>query len=244
MLSMSTLYDRLLEICRDNGIERPIGRDIQLIAGLSSGRVTQIKQEREAARLGGETLQRLTSLGYSSNWLQEGRLPKKPAGHEVSDRLVLSSAADGGAAPEPTEPGAEFTAVRRVRLKVSAGVTGFHVEPLNGDGLPIFFRADWLKSRHLRADRLLAVRVNGDSMSPGLYDGDLVVINTESTEPKDGEVFVINYEGEAVIKRLKRDGGQWWLSSDNPDKVRYGDKRCDEHAIVIGQVIYKQSEHI
>lgn len=161
--------------------------------------------------------------------ISEGRSPKRP---------------EGGVAVLPEPPSSEFVPVRRVRLKVSAGVTGFGVEPLNGDGLPIFFRADWIASKRLRAERLLAVRVNGDSMSPGLYDGDLVVINTEEAEPRDGDVFVINYEGEAVIKRLRRDGGLWWLASDNPDKTRYADKRCDEHAIVIGRVIYKQSEHI
>lgn len=142
------------------------------------------------------------------------------------------------------EPSPDFVPVRCVRLKVSAGVTGFSVEPLNGDARPIFFRADQLASKHLRADRLLAMRVNGDSMSPGLHDGDLVVINTEEVEPRDGDVFVINYEGEAIIKRLRRDGGLWWLASDNPDKTRYADKRCDEHAIVIGRAIFKQSEHI
>lgn len=146
--------------------------------------------------------------------------------------------------PEPSPPPPEFVPVKRVQLKVSAGVTGFSVEALNGDVPPIFFRHDWMQAKRLRADRLLAVRVNGESMAPGLYDGDLVVINTDEVDPRDGEVFVINYEGEAVIKRLRRDGGQWWLSSDNPDKRLYGDKRCDEHAIIIGRVIYKQSEHI
>lgn len=162
----------------------------------------------------------------------------------VTVEELESGAISSAAPPEPSPPPSDFVPIRRARLKVSAGVTGFSVEPMNGDGLPIFFRADWLLAKRLRADRLVAVRVNGDSMAPGLYDGDLVVINTDETEPRDGEVFVINYEGEAVIKRLRRDGGQWWLSSDNPDKRLYGDKRCDEHAIIIGRVIYKQSEHI
>lgn len=73
---MSTLYDRLLEICRDQRIENPRGRDIQAVTGLSSGRITQIKQEREAARLGGEALQAITRLGYSADWIQEGHSPK------------------------------------------------------------------------------------------------------------------------------------------------------------------------
>lgn len=97
MLSMTTLYERLLEICRDQGIERPIGRDIQRLAGLSSGRVTQIKQEREAAKLGSESLQRLTGLGYFADWLQEGRGPK------CSDART----------PSPLAKGDEFLSRRR-----------------------------------------------------------------------------------------------------------------------------------
>ena len=118
---------------------------------------------------------------------------------------------------------------------------GFAIEHLNGNGPPIFFRAYWLKSAGLRADRLFALRVSGDSMEPGLWDGDLVVINSAATEPKDGVAFVVNFEGEVVIKRLERDAGVWWLASDNQ---RYKRKRCDEHALLIGRVIYKQSERI
>ena len=143
--------------------------------------------------------------------------------------------------PQPIAPGPDFIAVERVNLQVSAGVTGFAIEHLNGNGPPIFFRADWLKAEGLRADRLFALRVSGDSMEPSLWDGDLVVINTGATEPKDGVAFVLNYEGEVLIKRLERDAGEWWLTSDNP---RYKRKRCDEHALLIGRVIYKQSGRI
>lgn len=142
---------------------------------------------------------------------------------------------------QPIAPGPEFVAIERVNLKVSAGVTGFAIEHHNGNGPPIFFRADWLQAEGLRAERLFALRVSGDSMEPALWDGDLVVINTAATAPKDGVAFVINYEGEVLIKRLERDAGDWWLTSDNQ---RYKRKRCDEHAILIGRVIYKQSGRI
>jgi len=81
-------------------------------------------------------------------------------------------------------------------------------------------------------------------MEPGLYDGDTVVVNTQSATPKDGTVFAVNYEGEMVIKRLIRDAGQWWLASDNPDQRRYPRKVCDENSIIIGEIVHKQSERI
>lgn len=149
--------------------------------------------------------------------------------------------ASSSATPTPTDPGDEFVAVARVSLRVSAGVTGFRVEHLDGNGPPIFFRADWLAARGLKAVQLYALKVMGDSMEPNLWADDLVVINSADATPKDGEVFVANYEGEVVIKRLMRDAGEWWLTSDNP---RHKPKRCDEHAELIGRVIYRQTERI
>lgn len=142
---------------------------------------------------------------------------------------------------EPVEPGHDFVPVSRVLLRLEAGVTGYHVQQLEGNGPPIFFRRDYLESRGWRSDRLFAMKVMGDSMEPSLFDGDLVVINSADTEPIDGEVFAVNYEGQAVIKRLRRDSGEWWLDSDN---TRHKPKRCDEHAIIVGKVCYKQSEKI
>jgi len=144
-------------------------------------------------------------------------------------------------APSPAAPGPDFIPVERVLLKVSAGVTGYQVEHLQGNGPPIFFRADWIAAKGYRADKLIALRVTGDSMEPNLWDGDLVVLNSADTQPRDGEVFVANYEGEVVIKRLERNAGEWWLTSDN---ARHKPKRCDEHAELIGRVVYKQSERI
>ena len=221
---MSTLAERMKKALEHAGkspaeLARACGIEPPSVSAWLSGRTKSLKMKTgvPAAEF----------LGVNAKWLMDGIGSMNTAGHA-----------------EPAEPSDEFVPVRRVRIKVSAGVTGFSVEPLNGDGLPVFFRADWIMSRRLRADRLLAVRVTGDSMLPGLHDGDLVVINTDDSQPRDGDVFVVNYEGEALVKRLKRDAGTWWLASDNPDKTRYGDKLCDEHAILIGRVIYKQSEHI
>lgn len=140
----------------------------------------------------------------------------------------------------------EISRIRKVRLKLQAGVSGFAVEPDNeGDGPPIFFRNDWLRQRGYKPYHLIAIKVKGASMETNLYEGDMVVVNSADTEPKDGEVFAVNYEGEAVIKRMKRERGTWWLASDNQDKSRYPDKECVEGScIIVGRVIHKQSERI
>lgn len=107
MLNMSTLYERLLEVCVDQGIKRPRGVHIQAIASLSSGRITQIKNEGEAARLGVKTLQKLARLGYLADWLQEGRGEKKRADSpafaalETDGRATAIEARDAAAVQWP-----------------------------------------------------------------------------------------------------------------------------------------------
>ena len=159
----------------------------------------------------------------------------------VNPRWLFDGSGNMGVASEAKEPGDEFVAVQRVNLRVSAGVTGYRVEHLEGNGQPVFFRADWIASKGYKAEKLFALKVSGESMEPGLWDGDLIVMDSAQTAPVDGEVYVANYEGEVVVKRLERNAGEWWLTSDNP---RFKPKKCDEHAEILGRVIYKQSEKI
>lgn len=139
----------------------------------------------------------------------------------------------------------DLVRIRKVKLRLEAGINGFAVDVDETDGPPIFFRADWLQERGFKPYALLAMKVTGSSMEPTLHPEDLVVANTADTVAKDGEVFAVNYEGEPMIKRLVRDGGTWWLTSDNPDQRRYPRKEwVDKNSILVGRIIHKQSERI
>ena len=48
-----------------------------------------------------------------------------------------------------------------------------------------------------------------------------------------------------MVKRLTRDAGQWWLTSDNPDQRRYHRKLCKgAECLLIGRVVRKESDRI
>jgi phage repressor protein C with HTH and peptisase S24 domain len=135
--------------------------------------------------------------------------------------------------------------VKKVRLRLSAGIAGYAADVIEEDESPISFRSAWLAKRGYSPERLVAIEIRGQSMEPGLYDGDTVVINTADTLLIDGEVYAVNYEGEAVVKRLVREMGSWWLVSDNPDQRRFPRKQCaGDMCIVLGRVVHKQSERI
>jgi phage repressor protein C with HTH and peptisase S24 domain len=139
----------------------------------------------------------------------------------------------------------EYPSIRRVNLRLSAGIVGFSIEHDVEDKSPIVMQRQWFESRGYNPAKLLATGVRGDSMSPGMNDGDTVVINTEDTTPVDGVAFAINYEGELTVKRLFRDAGIWWLSSDNPDQRKYPRKQCTgDLCLIIGRIVHKQSEVI
>lgn len=138
-----------------------------------------------------------------------------------------------------------ITQIKRVKLKVQAGITGFQVEPEHYDGETQAVPTKWVLKEGLSKDALVSTTVRGESMEPALYDGDVIVVNTRDTQMISGAVYVINYEGEAVVKRMLRDAGQWWLTSDNSDQRKYHRQLCKgSECIVIGKVVRKESTHI
>lgn len=219
LLTMNTLGERIdIALKAIKGTQRELARACGVTPGAVSQWVAGTTKMSASAAIRASAYLRVSFL-----WLTEG-VGSMNESH-----------------PAPIDPGDDFLPITRVNLRLEAGVTGYQVQQLEGNGAPIFFRRDYLERKGWRPDKLFALKVIGDSMEPSLFEDDLVVVNSAATEPVDGEVFAINYEGQAVIKRLRRDAGVWWIDSDNP---RHKPKRCDEHAILIGQVCYKQSERI
>lgn len=79
-----------------------------------------------------------------------------------------------------------------------------------------------------------ALVVKGDSMSPGIRDGDYVLF-IQDGDYKNGDVIVVNNEfGESMIKRYRLKDGEVWLFSDNPE---YPSFRPNEQYRMIGRVV-------
>lgn len=139
----------------------------------------------------------------------------------------------------------QLTVIPEVRLRLTAGISGVQVEPEPFDGTRTTVPTDWIMKRGYRRDKLVAVRIRGESMEPSLYEGDLVIVNLADTNLVAGEVYAVNYEGEPVIKRLTRDAGQWWLTSDHPDQRKHYRRQCSgNECIIVGRVVKKESERI
>ena len=132
--------------------------------------------------------------------------------------------------------------VPKVRLRVAAGISGFETEPERFDGATMTVSREWCQRNGYDPKLLMWVQVSGRSMEKTLFDGDWTLIYTGFTEPKNDKIFAVNFNGEPVIKRLTRDLGQWWLTSDNPDPQYYR-RQCNEgECIIVGQAVLKHSE--
>ena len=77
------------------------------------------------------------------------------------------------------------------------------------------FDAAWVRSEGLHAKNLACLPIAGDSMTPGLIPGDMVLVNHATTHG-DG-VFVLRLGNALRIKRLQwLADGSLRISSDNP----------------------------
>lgn len=230
-----------------------------------------IKDARKRAGLSGEglgmklSLAMGTSRGYTkaniSHWETEKHSPNlqqllaiaKVTGRSLPDEIIRGLG--GVVDPAKAFPGAMrvvvadednpgFVPIPLVKLKLSAGVTGFQTEPEYHDGSTVGMSREWIRRKGFDPTKLLATVVGGRSMEPTLYDGDVVVINTADTKPVSGKVFAVNFDGEAVVKRMQWDG-KWWLASDNPDQRTYFRRACEgASCLIVGRVVHRESDEI
>jgi len=206
--------------------------------GYSESRVAQLLSTtyREGRAFSEKTARKLEELaGLPPLYFDQGAIaPKQDFGLPPGSFMRVKAADEG-------DPG--LVQIPKVKLRLSAGISGFEIEPESYDGSTTTIPTEWMQRRGFNRDQLLAIRVRGESMEPTLYEDDLVVINTADKKPIDGGVFAINYEGEPVVKRMERDAGDWWLKSDNPDQRKYSRKICRGDAcLIIGRVVRREGE--
>ena len=90
----------------------------------------------------------------------------------------------------------------------------------------------WVNTRDL-----VCIRVSGDSMEPGIRDGDLLAIDHSRIEPTDNRKFAVSTDDGLVVKRLLHTGSGWELASDNPRRAsRNRPMRGDDR--IVGQVAW------
>ena len=135
----------------------------------------------------------------------------------------------------------EYAYIPAYDIEVSAGNGAVCL----GDANPtkhLAFRKQWLRARGLKVKSLAALFTKGDSMTPTIPEGAVVVINREHTQPLDGKVYVIRIEDRHYVKRTQwLIGGGLRLISDNKFYDPLDITKADMEATnieICGQVIH------
>lgn len=69
----------------------------------------------------------------------------------------------------------------------------------------------------LKPGQASIVRVRGDSMEPGLVDGDLIIVDQAQRAPdRRGGLFVLRVDGAVMVKRVRGGPSGMVVTSDNP----------------------------
>ena len=141
-------------------------------------------------------------------------------------------------------PSSSYEKIAVSNIRLSAGVSGMELQITEKSDIePVFYQKAWLKKKGFKAERLIRTPVSGSSMEPALFSDDLVLINRDSTQPKNGLVFALNVEGEPLIKRIRKRDGVWWITSDNQAHSN-SDLPLESTSQIIGEIVEKSSNHI
>jgi phage repressor protein C with HTH and peptisase S24 domain len=136
----------------------------------------------------------------------------------------------------------DITEIPRVKLKLRAGSSNYETVPDLSSLEPLRVLTPELSALRLAPGRLLAMRVRDQGMEPLLFEDDWVVIDTGDTVRRSREVFALNWNGEPCVQQLVERGGQWYLSSINPD-FKPINARSGELSVV-GRVVFQPGRAI
>lgn len=163
------------------------------------------------SRHDGVTRRAALALGYQdsavvSQWMNGRRAPSLAAIGPVMDTI-------GVRVVEPDERLEGYSLVPKTTAKAGAG-SSYIVED-ETDGL-YAFRTDFLGRMRIAEKNAVLLDVMGDSMDPTLKNGDTILVDRGDTEIMDGNIYLIGFQQQLLIKRVFHSVTGIVLRSDNP----------------------------
>ena len=167
--------------------------------------------------------------------------PRLSRVQEVCDALGLELYIGARRPPADASPLPEddFASIPRLEVQLSAGPGA---EGSNTVIERLAFRRDWLYRLGVEPGTAAIVAVRGDSMAPGLQDGDLVLVDGARTTIRARRVYAFtDIDGQLRVKRLEPipKADQLVIRSDNadaPTEVRHGDDAA--RLLIHGEVVW------
>jgi len=133
-----------------------------------------------------------------------------------------------------------YVFVRKYDASAGLGSGRFNPDHVEISGTHAY-RLDMILAKGWKPEALVVVKAEGDSMSPTINDGDVVLVNTEETGVVSGLLYAIEDPDHGVrVKRLRKLlDGRVRVESDNPDKRLHPDDYLtpDSQVRIIGRAV-------
>lgn len=138
------------------------------------------------------------------NWIEGNRTPSLDALQPVFDAL-------GWQLFFPGEDLAEYELIPKTSARAGAGSS--HLTDDKTEGL-YAFRKKFLSLMKISKNSVL-IDVMDDSMEPTLRNGDTILIDRSDTRVTHGNIYLVSFQDQLLIKRLFKGVGGIILKSDN-----------------------------
>ena len=134
---------------------------------------------------------------------------------------------------------AEYVFIPRYNVRAGAGA-GQPVLSEEFEGF-LAFRQEWIRRKLRRnPDNLAVIEAFGDSMTPTISDGDVMLVDLSEDRVRGSAIYVMLAGDEAVVKRVElRLDGSLLVKSDNPsyEPITFPRDEADDLR-VIGKVVW------
>lgn len=223
--------------------------DLARALGLNRSAITQAKTRDSVPQKWVLALARKYTL--SPDWLEFGTGEARPGLHGTSpasfppDRASLREAVrrlEDTAPPATLAPSVyagsqeDVMYIPKAAARLCAGGGSFEVDAEPVDHLPM--PRAWLNSLG-RPSAMVFMDVVGDSMEPGICDGDMVLIDRSNRFYGAASIMAVGFDDAIYLKRVKQEGRGLVMISDNPaygPVPLHGDELSSFH--VIGKMVW------
>lgn len=210
------------------GSKYPLLKDFCEAVGISDRTLHHYLSEKRGVST--DFLTTLTEhIGVSASWVLTGK-----------GSMFISDDEQNGHADQ-----ANFVPIPRYEVEAAAGDSSL-VDDETQTGFYAFNRS-WLDRRRLSPDQLAVISVRGDSMTPLLTEGDLILVDQSQKEILDGVTYVVRLGNDLLVKYVQRiSPDAISLLSENrrypPREITIAD--MDDQAAIVGRVVASMHEWI
>ena len=174
------------------------------------------------------------AAGVPAGWLASGDGPAP-----LIQGAATTSRARGTAAPLDDRIEREDFVILPKRPEAAAAGSESPPQPHVAEF--IAFRRDWVRTTlGIEPDQLLVEIALGESMQPGIQDGDLLLVDTTDNRFKSFGVYVVEISGERLVKRVqpKLDGSLSLISDNHAYEVERIPPEKAGTVHIVGRVLW------